>query len=690
MRTLSLAVAIFLIIGASLLFAYSDSDDNRGEKYSQESSYTFSPGYVNAAFQQAQTVLRQANSDNNKQNPLDRAIEYAKNKLNFQTKQESTENANVNPVLQKKSSSSGSGKTRTAKQDVSITSAKDLGNGKYEVTLQQGNKSITKEIAYDDYNTMLNQARQQKADEVDAQRALAYALFYNDISSGWEFVTVGSTAYVEGFSSAYANDLVCAANGWHPTAASFFAEHGHSFYEDSSGYYLDGAYIGTVNYDPCSGFFGGEYNVNLVEYDTGYWRQSISNPYAQAFIDSGFYAQHDSGFYYGGDSDNPDGYLYYGARDGSEQLKGSWWMSQFETDILPEMVSMETDSYITGISLSSASPSDYLSYRDSAANTYATTYASDYYTQKTSDWAISYATTLAQQPVKSEITNYALRDNSAYNGMFSGEYFNTSTNNSTNPVLLTPNLSASTSALTPAGLLTKPEKGTDGELVTLIAKAATADGIADNTHIASGEKLTDAKTTLTKILGNPNEDQKTVLDAVKALLKDTNKEAEEAAAKGNPELKKAENDLLQAVANLLLAQAMPELIKKGDMAGIKTIFSDLDAAKTKLMNEYAKSTRPYYDNMLKDLARNLAMLQLKNILKPNMSKDELEKLPPSELDKILEKIKQQKDRAFEEEYLLQQEAKYRQTYIEPSKKNFETGVKEMLNDFTRKINSTLK
>jgi hypothetical protein len=210
----------------------------------------------------------------------------------------------------------------------------------------------------------------------------------------------------------------------------------------------------------------------------------------------------------------------------------------------------------------------------------------------------------------------------------------------------------------------------------------------DNRSV-TGEQMEIANA-LARILKDPTEVQKVMINALTALLNDTEKVAEDAATKGNPELKKAENDLLQAVANLLLAQAMPDLIKKGDIAGIKTMFSDLDTAKTKLMNDYAKSTRPYYDNMLKDLARNLAMLQLKNILNPNMSKDELEKLPPSELDKILEKIKQQKDKAFEEEYLLQQEAKYRKTYIDPNKQKLEEDMKNMLNDFTKKINGALK
>ena len=76
----SLIIGIQMMIGAGLLFAYSD---DRAERLSQESSYTFSPGYVNAAFQQARAVLRQTNPDNNKQGLLDRSIEYAKDKLEF-------------------------------------------------------------------------------------------------------------------------------------------------------------------------------------------------------------------------------------------------------------------------------------------------------------------------------------------------------------------------------------------------------------------------------------------------------------------------------------------------------------------------------------------------------------------------------------------------------------------------------
>jgi len=194
---------------------------------------------------------------------------------------------------------------------------------------------------------------------------------------------------------------------------------------------------------------------------------------------------------------------------------------------------------------------------------------------------------------------------------------------------------------------------------------------------------------LAGILRNPTTDQKVMLDSVKALLNDINK-VEDASDKQSPELKKASDDLLQMVANILLAQGVPDLLKSGDVSNIKSIFQELDATRAKIMLEYSTATKPYYDNIIKDLAKNIAMLQSKNLLKPDMTREELSKLSPSELDKILEKIRSMKDKSFEEEYILQQEAKYRQAYLDPNKKKLEADMKDMLNSFTGRIGDLLK
>jgi hypothetical protein len=196
---------------------------------------------------------------------------------------------------------------------------------------------------------------------------------------------------------------------------------------------------------------------------------------------------------------------------------------------------------------------------------------------------------------------------------------------------------------------------------------------------------------LASIMANPTEDQKVLLDVIKSLLADTGKIRETVGDKAtNAALKKAEDNLLNMVANILLAQGVPDLLKKGDMSNIKAIFSELDNVKGKIMLEYVRSTKPYYENMLKDMAKNMAMLQSKNLLSPSMTREELDKLPPSELDKILEKIKNMKDKTFEEEYLLQQEAKYRKEYLDPNKKKLEEDMKDMMKNFTGRISDVLK
>lgn len=196
--------------------------------------------------------------------------------------------------------------------------------------------------------------------------------------------------------------------------------------------------------------------------------------------------------------------------------------------------------------------------------------------------------------------------------------------------------------------------------------------------------------TLVGIIKNPTGDQKYILDVIRSLLNQTEKITEDSADDLNSEeLKNAENNLLQVVENLLLSQSMPGLLKEGDVASINAIFSYLDTHKKQLIYEYEKATKPYYDNVVKDLLKNMAILQLNNILTSDMSKNDLDRLPTSELDKILDKIRKQKNKAFQEEYILQQEIKYRKMYLDPNQEKLKNEMKQMLMEFTRRINNTL-
>ncbi|MCX5686940.1 MAG: hypothetical protein NTW09_05755 [Candidatus Omnitrophica bacterium] len=193
------------------------------------------------------------------------------------------------------------------------------------------------------------------------------------------------------------------------------------------------------------------------------------------------------------------------------------------------------------------------------------------------------------------------------------------------------------------------------------------------------------------ILGNPTEDQKVLIDAIKGLLQDMNKvEKEEAEAGTNPELKKASDNLIQMVANILLAQAIPDLLKEGDIHGIKGIFKELDTVKTRIMREYEAATTPYYDKIKKDIMKNVNVLQLNNVISNTLAEEELRNMPRSNIDIIIAKLKKLEKRSFEEDYILQQESKYRKDYLDPNKKKLEDDMKGILENVTKKLNRTLE
>jgi len=192
---------------------------------------------------------------------------------------------------------------------------------------------------------------------------------------------------------------------------------------------------------------------------------------------------------------------------------------------------------------------------------------------------------------------------------------------------------------------------------------------------------------LANIMKNPTADQKLILDTLQALLQDTEKAINES---GTPELMKASDDLLQMVAAILIAQAIPDLLKEGDISGIKGIFTELNTEKSRILLQYQDSTKPYYNEMVKELSKNMNILQLQDIISGKLSRDDLERIPRNELDKIVEKLRQAKDKSFETEYLLQEEAKLRKAYIDPNKRVMEDKMKDMMNGFTKRLSKVLE
>ena len=193
---------------------------------------------------------------------------------------------------------------------------------------------------------------------------------------------------------------------------------------------------------------------------------------------------------------------------------------------------------------------------------------------------------------------------------------------------------------------------------------------------------------LANILKNPTEDQKAILDAITSLLKDVaNAEGENGKS---DELTKAENDLLQMAAAVLLAQGIPDLLKEGDVENMKGMFKDLGASKDKVLLDYKDSIKPYYNNIAKEIAANIAVLETKGMIKKNLTEEQLKKLEPREIDRILENIRKNNDKSFELEYLLQQDSKYRKEYLDPSKKLMEDNMKLILGSFAKKLSEALE
>lgn len=157
-----------------------------------------------------------------------------------------------------------------------------------------------------------------------------------------------------------------------------------------------------------------------------------------------------------------------------------------------------------------------------------------------------------------------------------------------------------------------------------------------------------------------------------------------------PEMKKAQDELVHAIATIILSQAMPDLINEKDAYNLKSIFSGIERMKTDALEQYQHTTKVYYEELKKTLSKNIALLQLKNILSGNMSQEDMDNLPRGEIDRIIKKIRDINDRTFEEEYILQQEAKYREKYKEPAKNLLEEKLRLGLKHFTGKVSAALE
>jgi len=188
---------------------------------------------------------------------------------------------------------------------------------------------------------------------------------------------------------------------------------------------------------------------------------------------------------------------------------------------------------------------------------------------------------------------------------------------------------------------------------------------------------------LANIAENPDETELGILDVLKNII-------EQETMTENGQVKEAEENFMQMAVAILLAQALPDLLNDKDMAVIKSIFNSLNQERKYIVEEYESSFRAYYDNVKKVLAGNMPTLQLKSIISDNIEKSDLERLPSTEIDKILRRIKNINDKTEKEEYILRKESEYAKKYIEPGKMLFDQRMKSTLRNFSQRLYKVLE
>lgn len=196
-----------------------------------------------------------------------------------------------------------------------------------------------------------------------------------------------------------------------------------------------------------------------------------------------------------------------------------------------------------------------------------------------------------------------------------------------------------------------------------------------------------ASSALLNMLKNPAEDDKNTIDTILAIFNDISKKD----AEGNTILNRGEvDDLIKAIAATMLAQAIPDLLSGNDLANMKSAFLELSMERSQILKNYDASTKLYYDEMVKEIASNLQILQVNGMVSKEMAKKDVVRMPRNEIDLIIEKIKKEQKKSAETEHIIQQEAKYRKLCIDPNKKLMEDRMKAMIKNYVNKVNSAME
>jgi len=698
MKTIKFSMTKILIcvvtaIAISLPYSYlsfADGTDDKNDKLSANQSYTFSPGYLNAAKQKADSILRQKSPE---KGLIDKKIENAQGKLDSKIDEVSGMNEKLDPNLQQRSSIIEDASPAASAIADSANSDVNIGSGEYKVI--ESGKLISEIIGGTKY---------------------IYVGFDN----------AGKSSISEAISIASQGDKIIIKGGTYNE--SITVKDGVSLY---------GGYGENGECDLLSTptVINGSLTADSIQYDTeisGFTINCASGNQESELLGSGI-----STIVYLTDSNNitlknniisgGDLYSVYSnksnitlANNVFNTEKGLYADSQ--TNLKPDeprrmtnFLSLTPQDNAGGTAMYNiiSENNDYygsLGIKVDSDDTALTT-DNDYYSTSIGESAKIYyygvfiytidGSASSPNTLFGSGTAYSLSDSSYgqnaiyYSTLFRGAYNDTSMLSNDNRFFA--NYDAAIAAPILKELLSNDSLSfvdVNGRLSRLTVDELSNGDFQKTALYAMLPKINERQSRvaniLAGILANPTDDQKILIDSLKGLIQDLNAVESTTEAGVNPELKKASDSLIQMVANILLAQGVPDLLKEGDISNIKGVFKELDAVKGKLISEYNVSTTPYYDNIKKDIIKNISSMQVNNAFSRTLTEEELKNLPRSEIDKVIQKLKKIEKRSFEAEYIVQQEYKYRKEYLDPSRNKFEEGMKSILRTVTSKLNAALE
>ncbi|MCX5679896.1 MAG: hypothetical protein NTZ95_04490 [Candidatus Omnitrophica bacterium] len=554
----TLMLAVLLTVPIGCIYAWDGNDNDKGGVFNSSSSI-FSPGYINAAKQHAYEVINQQNQP---KSWWDNLVDAIKNKTSKKVEEQA--NTKVTPEVKKKTSSSGRVNKPVAANAVNSTTgiiidsggSKYYENGKLTYEVIAGQKYIY--ACFDNFGTSTIQAAISMASAGD--NVLVKSGIYN-----------GNITLKDGVSiyGGYSNNGARNITG---TPTIINGSIIGSFIDQPTE--INGFTIDTINDDYCVDISFSS-NITILN--------NALNNYKAGGADIGEFES--GGIEFRNNNFTADNGIY---------------LSTSSATILNNNMTINNYLYV----LLSSDREHYSSIYDRGDYIYKCgtgVVTGNIYFASWGDWVANPNVPIASDNSiinSPDFVQTTLQSN--YNTPISMDAFNTYDNRNFYDGISERNLTDNIMATTSSDNDLNSAKTASVLKDLLNNKKALIGGAAQGTDPTSLQKTMintiDQSTLgveglnpqdmhmamkLASILKNPTSDQKLILNAVESLLADIKNLEEKAGT--NPELNKCENDLLQMVASVLLAQGVPDLLKEGDIEGVKGIFRDLGASKDKIM-----------------------------------------------------------------------------------------------------------